>query len=743
MNYLLFAVSLVVFLSYLILAEKVFKFNKKFFKEQILAVILIAVFFVRYMCVDRHGIINNLKGVSMLKELGYTGFDAVLCILGLWFSVTAFLICACKPFFNLKFLSALVKYFVPIAAIIILAEGEKFLLISFVLEENSLFEVMISIELGLWLAISLKEWFDEITTGKIKEFKFDFKEVLKTLGILAILLIASMPAYIPQYFYGYIVASLRPIDMTPTHRVFVYLGVIFPMVMYFGLRNKSEECIRFFLIFISVGAMITFLADYSFESLKVLSNWPFHLCHTAMFIVPLALIFRMNKTFYFTYFINVFGALMAMLMPNYDENTNMLSFTLIHFWVNHWVAFFFPILCVGLKQFSRPSFKNFVYSMCGFLAYFILVLILNTYFTAHGTETDFFFINSNFIADKLGNWAEQIFAKTATVTIKGVDYVFHPLYQVLFFFTYVLLGFAMWFVYELFFTVSAEHQALHQRKQKIRLDRLYLEAQLNGRSIEEPMNINAGVKLELKEFSKKYDINDYYSVKDASFEVFGGEIFGFLGPNGAGKSTIIKSIVGIQPITEGSIEVCGFDCAKQSVMAKRQIGYVPDHYALYEKLSGREYINYIADIFDVSQEDRTERLEHYVKLFELEGSIDNPIKTYSHGMKQKITIMAALVHDPKLWILDEPLTGLDPNSIFQVKECMRQHAAKGNIVFFSSHIMEVVEGLCDRITIIKKGQIQCVRTVEDIKKEGTLEEFYLKTIGATDLIKADQSKKEG
>ena len=164
-------------------------------------------------------------------------------------------------------------------------------------------------------------------------------------------------------------------------------------------------------------------------------------------------------------------------------------------------------------------------------------------------------------------------------------------------------------------------------------------------------------------------------------------------------------------------------------MAKRQIGFVPDHYALYENLTGREYINYIADIYEVSQEERNQRIEKYVKLFELDNKIDNKIETYSHGMKQKITIMAALVHNPKVWILDEPLTGLDPNSIYQVKECMKQHASEGNIVFFSSHIIDIVEKLCKRIAIIKKGHIQCVKTVQEIEESGkTLEEFYLETI---------------
>ena len=161
-----------------------------------------------------------------------------------------------------------------------------------------------------------------------------------------------------------------------------------------------------------------------------------------------------------------------------------------------------------------------------------------------------------------------------------------------------------------------------------------------------------------------------------------------------------------------------------------QIGFVPDHYALYENLTGREYLNYIADIYEVSKEDRNGRLSRYIERFELKDSIDNKIKTYSHGMKQKVTIIAALVHDPKVWILDEPLTGLDPTSIYQVKECMREHASKGNIVFFSSHLIDIVEKLCDRIAIIKHGEIQAQLSLKDIESSGrSLEEFYLETIG--------------
>ena len=189
------------------------------------------------------------------------------------------------------------------------------------------------------------------------------------------------------------------------------------------------------------------------------------------------------------------------------------------------------------------------------------------------------------------------------------------------------------------------------------------------------------------------------------------------------KTIIFKGNVFVEG---GKIYINGVDLKENPVEAKMQIGFVPDHYALYENLTGREYINYIADLYNVARKDRDERIAEYVKRFRLETAIDNPMKTYSHGMKQKITVMSALVHNPKIWILDEPLTGLDPESIFQVKECMKEHASRGNIVFFSSHIIDVVENICDRIAIIRRGQILCTKTIAEIRESGIpLEQFYM------------------
>lgn len=235
--------------------------------------------------------------------------------------------------------------------------------------------------------------------------------------------------------------------------------------------------------------------------------------------------------------------------------------------------------------------------------------------------------------------------------------------------------------------------------------------------------------LTIKNLSKRYGKSTVKSVDNLSLELKPGEVFGFLGPNGAGKSTTIKCIVGILPFEQGEIDICGVNLLKDPLKAKQMIGYVPDNHAVFERLTGREYVNHIANLYNVPTQQMEEISDYYVKLFRLENAFDNPIKSYSHGMKQKISVIAALVHNPKLWILDEPLTGLDPQSAYQLKSAMRKHADAGNTVFFSSHILDVVENLCDRVCIIKKGQLQGVYDIHELKeKNQSLEELFMKTI---------------
>ncbi|NLU53793.1 MAG: ABC transporter ATP-binding protein [Clostridiaceae bacterium] len=233
--------------------------------------------------------------------------------------------------------------------------------------------------------------------------------------------------------------------------------------------------------------------------------------------------------------------------------------------------------------------------------------------------------------------------------------------------------------------------------------------------------------LEIRNVSKTYSKGKIKAVDNISLEVRKGEIFGFLGPNGAGKTTTIKMIAGILPIDQGTITINGFDIEKNPVEAKLSMGYVPDTHDIYERLTGIEYLNFIADVYDVSAHDRKERIDKYLEMFEMKEAAGQPIKSYSHGMKQKIILTGALLHNPPLWILDEPLTGLDPRASHLLKQEMHEHCAKGNTVFFSTHILEVAEKLCDRIGIINKGRIIAVGTMDELRKsnDASLESIFL------------------
>lgn len=238
--------------------------------------------------------------------------------------------------------------------------------------------------------------------------------------------------------------------------------------------------------------------------------------------------------------------------------------------------------------------------------------------------------------------------------------------------------------------------------------------------------------LTVKNLKKTYPKSDRVAVDDISFELKPGEIFGFLGQNGAGKSTTIKCLTGILPFDSGTIEICGYDIVADPIKAKMNMGYVPDNHSVYEKLTGREYVNYVADLYKVSKEDRTARMDKFLKLFRLEFAADRQIKSYSHGMKQKICIIAALIHEPKLWVLDEPMMGLDPQSTAEIISYMRVHCAKGNTVFFSSHNLDLVKKLCHRAAIVNEGHLIDIIDLSTEESRANLEERFFRVTGTFD-----------
>lgn len=245
--------------------------------------------------------------------------------------------------------------------------------------------------------------------------------------------------------------------------------------------------------------------------------------------------------------------------------------------------------------------------------------------------------------------------------------------------------------------------------------------------------------LKLRNVSKKYRGAERYAVHDLDLHVRHGEIFGFLGPNGAGKTTTIKMIVGLLRADQGSVTVNGFDVEKQPIEAKRSIGFVPDNPDLYQKLTGLEYLNLIGDAFQVEQSLRAERIQYYLEMFEMSHALGDLIQSYSHGMQQKLALTGALLHEPELFILDEPMVGLDPKSAHFFRELMRAHVEKGNTVFFSTHVLEVAEKICDRVGIIHNGKLIACGTIDELRKDSeqvndTLEKLFLELTEEDDSI---------
>ncbi|HZJ58132.1 MAG TPA: ABC transporter ATP-binding protein [Clostridia bacterium] len=238
--------------------------------------------------------------------------------------------------------------------------------------------------------------------------------------------------------------------------------------------------------------------------------------------------------------------------------------------------------------------------------------------------------------------------------------------------------------------------------------------------------------IEIKNLSKSYNKGAVKAVEDLNLHVRPGEIFGFLGPNGAGKTTTIKMMVGLLIPDSGTISLAGYDNAQNPLEAKQNIGYVPDNPDVYDRLTGMEYLNLMADVYRVSKEDRYERTNYFLNMFDLTDAVGDLIKSYSHGMKQKIVLTGALLHNPTVWILDEPMVGLDPKSSHLLKEFMRKHCDLGNTVFFSTHILEVAEKLCDRIGIINRGKLIAIGSMDELRhgdQAGSLENIFLELTG--------------
>ena len=233
--------------------------------------------------------------------------------------------------------------------------------------------------------------------------------------------------------------------------------------------------------------------------------------------------------------------------------------------------------------------------------------------------------------------------------------------------------------------------------------------------------------LVIKHLSKTYQ-KSKKAVNDLSLEIKDGEIFGFIGHNGAGKTTTIKCCVGILDFENGEIELDGLSVKNNPVAYKKQIAYIPDNPDLYEQLTGIQYLNFICDIYEIEKSERLENIKKYTEVFGLTKNLGDMISSYSHGMKQKLALISAIIRKPKLLVLDEPFVGLDPKASYEVKEIMKEMCEKGSSIFFSTHVLEVAEKICDRVAIIKDGSLVACGDIEEVRGDKSLEDVFLELI---------------
>ncbi len=697
--------------------------------SKVLGIALFSIYIVRLFALDAGNSVFNLLLIDIETPINSSdtwimGISmSVFMIILRWLTIISLIFLTIKPFFNLKKVSYISSFFTIIIGLLnLIFFNQNIIWFVGEIDYSHYRAIQFLFETAFVLALSIINIYTFLKQYK----KLEIKEITASIGIVLISSIAVMPLRTLTNLFGYY--GDIPEDFNQSHLYILIIPVVFLLGSYFIFRNKSQKQKDFFLTFLTLATAIQY---FSYGRVG-LGGLPLHLCNFAVILMIISITFRTRGIFYFNYFANVIGALAALVFL--DITSDLYTADALRYLYNHWIVFTWPILGVLLKTFDRPVLKDMFRAIRVFTVYFIVIIIINAWFNNY-QSVDYFFTYSNHITDMLGVTGLQ-YDYVLEFNINDLTFTIYWLFHILYYLGFIVLMFGSWFVYDAIHTYFEQKRKLIAKQKQIQYDHLKFLELLDGKDPSSPINPGGVDMIKISNFTKQYGHSNVYAVKDFSLEVNKGEVFGFLGHNGAGKSTTIKSLVGIQAITEGEMEICGYSIKTQPLEAKLQIGYVSDNHALYEKLTGREYIQYVCDLYKVSDELREERLDGLLENFDLIHAIDSEIKSYSHGMKQKLVVVAALIHEPPVWILDEPLTGLDPTSSYQIKESMRAHANKGNIVFFSSHVIEVVEKICDRIAIITNGHLQGVYDMKEIREKNiSLEALYMSKINVVERAK--------
>ena len=429
----------------------------------------------------------------------------------------------------------------------------------------------------------------------------DFNGLPKRIGKAALMGVCYMLAFMPTYFFRLCFGEVGPAadEFNPLHRMLIYFFIAVTFLLYVAYKKKDKEEQWHMLALLSIAAFIAYFGYTSFRS--PLTGLPLHLCYTAIVLMVICFCFRVKSVFYFTYIVNVLGAMIAIINPN-ANGAPFFTNDYVVYWYSHMFDFILPVVASLLGVFKRPKIKELGKAVGIFFVYVCFAAFMNGWLNNSPSLNpdknliDYFMLYGNDLTN-LFTFGEPIKQNFIWVFQMGDAQVrIFWLFDLLVFVIFVLLMVIIWTVYNGMYHVEDAHRDLAKKRKMMKVDNLNILKEMNGRPLSEPMYEEKTDMVTIKNFSKIYAGTDKRAVNDINLEMNEGEVWGFIGHNGAGKSTTIKSLVGIQSITEGQIIVEGYDIAKQPLEAKLKIGYVSDNHAVYEKLTGRAYVYYDADL---------------------------------------------------------------------------------------------------------------------------------------------------
>jgi ABC-2 type transport system ATP-binding protein len=516
-----------------------------------------------------------------------------------------------------------------------------------------------------------------------------------------------LPHGIISFFFGSIGSNLKPISIYQV--IMVFSIIILFVVLYILLIKKSKDEKYNAILLMSLALVLQYFKIYTYSDIK-LWNLPIHICNLGTLLIFISVVFKLRGLFLFTYYINVFGATVALMIPLINDD--FLSFPTFNFMFEHALVLIIPILSVIIGVNERPKIKEISKIIPLFTGYYLFSIIIGSIFYIYDRNVNYFYV----IKDTIANFV--VFLKPLrNITFNIGKAVFYPVYYFVIYLGIIALMYIMNFIY--LYVYSLEDTRVEIRKVKEREENL-----LKKRKKEKFIKPKSDLILEVKALTKIYP-NGFKALSKVSLSLKKGDILWLLGHNGAGKSTLIKCITKIIEKTEGEVFIGGINIDSLSNETKLMTGYCSDDHCQYEKLTPIEYLDYILNIYQI-EGDHKQIITKYLELLNLIYVKDSVIETFSHGMKQKLSIIASIIHEPKLLVLDEPLSGLDIPTLKEIKGFLTNYALQGNSIIYSAHQYDVSDPLCNRVICLDKGKILSNFNVDTVEDLDHLKNEYIK-----------------